>query len=70
MIADNQDRQFKHKELTAKIIESFYNKPGYGFFEGVEVGFLFGFGPEPEVNPAIGGEGKHLIFTERKLEKS
>jgi hypothetical protein len=26
MLADNQDREFKHKELTAKIIEFFYNK--------------------------------------------
>ncbi len=38
MIADNQDKEFKHKELTAKIIEIFYrvyNKLGYGFLEKV-----------------------------------
>jgi hypothetical protein len=28
MIADNQDEEFKHRELTAKIIEFFYNKLG------------------------------------------
>jgi hypothetical protein len=36
MIADNQDNRFRHKELTAKIIECFYgvrNKLGYGFLE-------------------------------------
>jgi hypothetical protein len=26
----------------------FYGKSGYGFFEDVEVGLLFGFGSEPE----------------------
>jgi hypothetical protein len=39
----------QYKELTAEIIEFFYNKLGYGFFEGVEVGLFFDFGPEPEV---------------------
>jgi hypothetical protein len=40
IIADNQDGKFKHKELTAKIIEfsvfyRVYTKLGYGFFEDV-----------------------------------
>ncbi|MDD5530617.1 MAG: GxxExxY protein [bacterium] len=38
MNADKQDIKFKHKELTAKIIEVFYrvyNKLGYGFLEKV-----------------------------------
>jgi GxxExxY protein len=38
MHADNQDKEFKYKELTAKIIEIFYrvyNKLGYGFLEKV-----------------------------------
>ncbi|MDD5528561.1 MAG: GxxExxY protein [bacterium] len=38
MNADKQDIKFKHKELTAKIIEVFYrvyNRLGYGFLEKV-----------------------------------
>ena len=38
MNADKQEKEFKHKELTAKIIEVFYrvyNKLGYGFLEKV-----------------------------------
>jgi len=39
MNADKQDKEFKYKELTAKIIEIFYrvyNKLGYGFLEIVK----------------------------------
>ena len=57
MDADYQD--FKHKELTERIIEIFYrvyNELGYGFLEKVyekatdiEVGLLLNFGTKPEV---------------------
>jgi hypothetical protein len=49
MNADYQD--FKHKELTERIIKAFYrvyNKLGYGFLE-IEVGLLLNFGAKPEV---------------------
>ena len=38
MNADRQDKEFKYKDLTAKIIEIFYrvyNRLGYGFLEKV-----------------------------------
>ncbi len=61
MNADYQD--FKHKELTEKIIKIFYrvyNKLGYGFLEKIyenammiefriEVGLLLNFVPKPEL---------------------
>jgi hypothetical protein len=50
-------------------MEVFYNKTqrlNYLRTIDVEVGFIFNFGPEPEANPAIGGEGKHLIIAEKR----
>jgi hypothetical protein len=55
-IADNQDKEFKHKELTAKIIEFFYNKLGYGFLEGVEVGLFFDLVLNRELTPPSAGK--------------